>query len=638
MIARAASRSLRSTVVILAAALAACGKDAPSDPSNLPGSLSANSPVAITGPAGGTIDAGASVLVRARNGRPLAGIPVTFVVAEGAGTVGTPTTRTDARGIASSGRWTLGTTAGPQRLMARVERLDSISFTATARPGAPASVMAPSVAVASGTVGTLMATPPSVVVRDIFANPVPGAPVTFTVRSGGGTATGTERVTDSQGVATLGSLRLGTRSGAQDVGVHVAGVPEFVLTVAAVAGPAEVLRLLTGADQITHVGSALDVAPTLSARDAYDNPVARRAVTARIAQGGGSVGGDMVTADDGTITLDRWTMGYTEGLNALTLDVDGLSMTVFAKAVPTSSFNIQFRYLSSVTDRQRASFERAAARWRKVIVGEVGDVSVASSSFCGVQGSALNEIVDDLVIFVQIVPIDGPGKILGSAGPCAYRLPGGIPAVGAMRFDSDDVAQMEAGDRFGDVVLHEIGHILGLGTMWKYHQLLADAGGEDPYYLGVSGRAGFVTVGGAMYTGNTVPVENTGGPGTRDGHWRESVLNAEVMTGFVEQPGVRMPLSLLTIGALEDLGYLITTWGDDAYSYSTAPLLSGAIPRRSGAPDQELIEVPFPPPVALTPSGQTSSISTRIAAPPTQRRVGRAAPRPVQRIEVRRVR
>ena len=53
-----------------------------------------------------------------------------------------------------------------------------------------------------------------------------------------------------------------------------------------------------------------------------------------------------------------------------------------------------------------------------------------------------------------------------------------------------------------------------------------------------------------------VPVANTGGPGTAEGHWRENIFDHELMTGYAEDSGP-MPLSRLTIAALEDLGYAV---------------------------------------------------------------------------------
>jgi hypothetical protein len=59
-------------------------------------------------------------------------------------------------------------------------------------------------------------------------------------------------------------------------------------------------------------------------------------------------------------------------------------------------------------------------------------------------------------------------------------------------------------------------------------------------------------------------VENGGGPGTRDAHWRESVFFDELMTGYVG-PGRDLPLSRVTIASLADLGYQINMAAADPF-------------------------------------------------------------------------
>jgi hypothetical protein len=56
-------------------------------------------------------------------------------------------------------------------------------------------------------------------------------------------------------------------------------------------------------------------------------------------------------------------------------------------------------------------------------------------------------------------------------------------------------------------------------------------------------------------TPTEVPVENTGGPGTRDGHWRESIFRNELMSGFIGASG--NPISRVTVASLEDMGYQV---------------------------------------------------------------------------------
>jgi len=68
-----------------------------------------------------------------------------------------------------------------------------------------------------------------------------------------------------------------------------------------------------------------------------------------------------------------------------------------------------------------------------------------------------------------------------------------------------------------------------------------------------------------LYSGNPVPVENTGGSGTRDSHWRETTFGRELMTGFYNS-GALNPLSRITIGSLEDLGYQVNYNASEPYS------------------------------------------------------------------------
>ena len=65
-----------------------------------------------------------------------------------------------------------------------------------------------------------------------------------------------------------------------------------------------------------------------------------------------------------------------------------------------------------------------------------------------------------------------------------------------------------------------------------------------------------------------VPVANTGGPGTRCGHWREAVFGNELMTGFLDTGS--NPISRLTIASLADLGYEVNLEAADDYSLPSA--------------------------------------------------------------------
>ena len=90
---------------------------------------------------------------------------------------------------------------------------------------------------------------------------------------------------------------------------------------------------------------------------------------------------------------------------------------------------------------------------------------------------AVNETVDDLLIFAEVRAIDGVGGILGAAGPCLIRVANGLTIIGYMEFDEADLVDLAAFGHLEDVVLHEMAHVLGLGTLSPWDNQLVGAGG-----------------------------------------------------------------------------------------------------------------------------------------------------------------
>ena len=90
--------------------------------------------------------------------------------------------------------------------------------------------------------------------------------------------------------------------------------------------------------------------------------------------------------------------------------------------------------------------------------------------------------------------------------------------------------------------------------------------------MGTEARTQFAAINTVTYGGNPVPVENTGGTGTANSHWRTAVMGRELMQGFAVN--TTQPLSRITVGSLKDLGYTVNLAGADAFSL-TAALRSG---------------------------------------------------------------
>jgi hypothetical protein len=255
------------------------------------------------------------------------------------------------------------------------------------------------------------------------------------------------------------------------------------------------------------------------------------------------------TLAGGTYYLGVTNYGTNPG-GSYSWSIDGPAVAAPAPpAKVASAFSIQLR-MTGLTAAQETVFRQAAARWAQVIVGDLPD-----ATYNGVA-------VDDLLIDVSAVPIDGAWGVLGQAGPDAFRSGSGLPIHGTMRFDSADLARLQSNGQLYATALHEIGHVLGIGTIWQSHGLLAGAGTSDPRFTGRQATAAYNAIFGTNATG--VPVENTGGDGTRDAHWRESVFGNELMTGFLN--GAIDPLSRVTVASFADLGYRVSLVAADAYT------------------------------------------------------------------------
>ena len=224
---------------------------------------------------------------------------------------------------------------------------------------------------------------------------------------------------------------------------------------------------------------------------------------------------------------------------------------------PSEGFEITLLVSPDMPAQYRQAFEDAAARWEEVIVAGWPDrqLTVPDGFLGWIPG--YDGPLDDVVIAARDVDIDGPRGVLGAAGALLYR-DSGEPMLGIMHFDTADLELLAERGRLTSVILHEMGHVLGIGGTWllegRIDNLLF-----DPTYNGVAGVAAWRELGG---TGG-VPLENEGGLGTMFWHWRESVFDNELMTGYSD-PDER--LSRLTIAALADRGYGVDLSAADPYA------------------------------------------------------------------------
>lgn len=275
---------------------------------------------------------------------------------------------------------------------------------------------------------------------------------------------------------------------------------------------------------------------------------------------------------------------FTQGAHQFTFRVDTDDEVVESDATDNEAgarlesypagYEIEFQFLTAVDSTKRETFRDAGTRWGTIITGDVPDIQSSPSNpidlnQCVSGAGQRTTPVDDLLILVSVDSIDGEGGTLGRAGPCFIRSDDADPdlpplsVVGAMEFDEADLDALETDGFLDEVIVHEMGHVVGIGTLWPLQELIEGRGGPDPTFTGRAAIEAFFAVGGDQFSGEPVPVENQGGAGTADAHWRESIFSNELMTGFLNQGS--NPLSVVSIASLGDQFYAVDTTQADPF-------------------------------------------------------------------------
>lgn len=208
-----------------------------------------------------------------------------------------------------------------------------------------------------------------------------------------------------------------------------------------------------------------------------------------------------------------------------------------------STFTITLNFGGGLSDSQKAIFAQAKAAWEARISGYQPGISL-----------------DGFTINASSIDIDGEYGVLGRAGPTHLASQAGylLTTDGIMEFDSADLDHMEASGYLQEVIEHEMGHVLGIGTLWDLNNVYVKDSGE---YTGEQGLAEWQEE--FQPGASWVPVELDYGEGTANGHWDENPnltdnngqdMEHELMTGHVKLPTF---VSQTTIHSLQDLGYAI---------------------------------------------------------------------------------
>ena len=234
--------------------------------------------------------------------------------------------------------------------------------------------------------------------------------------------------------------------------------------------------------------------------------------------------------------------------------------------MPQSSFTISVRpgfevggAPSTIPPRLQVAIDRAVKRWRQVIREELPPAPIQlAENRC--RNPVLDETVQGVLVHVR-VPALGFGGILAQATACVLR-PDGRTIQGFMEFNADVL------DRISDetlfyVAAHELGHVLGIGTIWYRSDgrpsLVTTAAGRR-LFVGPQAAVQFDALDNrGTYTGPVVPLSADGG------HWSPTVLMLELMEP-ISRASTRF--SRVTVGAMADMGYVVNMRSWDRYALS----------------------------------------------------------------------
>ncbi|MFT6772958.1 MAG: hypothetical protein ACJA1L_000665 [Paracoccaceae bacterium] len=258
-----------------------------------------------------------------------------------------------------------------------------------------------------------------------------------------------------------------------------------------------------------------------------------------------------------------------------------------------AGFRITLNYLGGFSASQQTIMNAAASYWERVIVDYKPGVNI------GTRPSNLSGIT----ISVEGRTSDGVGGILGAAGPTLVTTRAGsvYATEGLVWFDTADMANLESRGTFNDVAVHELAHVIGFGTLWELNNLYDPTTGtintaDSGEYIGAEGLAMYQSEYNPSAT--FVPVEKNGGSGTRDGHWDETWMGANVsialMTGYLNIPGPTTSLDICsftldpcitktTIASFKDLGYKLSASAENRLAAVPAPWAGALLASSLGA-------------------------------------------------------
>jgi len=283
------------------------------------------------------------------------------------------------------------------------------------------------------------------------------------------------------------------------------------------------------------------------------------------------------------------------------------SLVVINDYVPPDDFQIDFVFNSDVPESLVIASGLAANLWQSVIIGNLSSVGD----------------IDDIQINVQLGLLSGDsdqdGNTLAQARPIAFRTDSnGLPYLAEIGVDEADVDNPQ----LSTIMAHEIGHCLGFPDSNGWRKNVIPLGSATPTnFTGARAVEKYNLLFGTAADPSGVPLEQDGTEGTAFSHWDDATFGNELMTGNLDLTSTN-PLSVITVGAFEDMGYDVNLNAAQPYTppTTTVTTVGAGISNALGsgisnvvATSPSVIPPPVAPPPATAPRGRV--LPARITFP-----------------------
>jgi hypothetical protein len=164
---------------------------------------------------------------------------------------------------------------------------------------------------------------------------------------------------------------------------------------------------------------------------------------------------------------------------------------------------------------------------------------------------------------------------------------------------------------------HEIGHCLGFPTSRGWENNVIPLGSDAPTnFTGPKAVEQYNLLFGTSAVAAGVPIEQDGGDGTAFAHWDDATFGNELMTGALDFTSTN-PLSVITVGAFDDMGYDVNYDAAQPYTppTTTVTTVGAAISNvlGSGISNAVATSLPVIPPPVNPPPGRV--LPARITFP-----------------------